>query len=91
MAVFSRKAAEQIARAMFAQKIHPAPGGDESLEPSHVLKAMGIPFISAHGSIRFSLSRFNSEAEVDYAAAVMPQIIEKLRSITPFNQERKTF
>jgi cysteine desulfurase len=52
---------------------------------------MGIPFISAHGSIRFSLSRFNSEAEVDYVAAVMPQIIEKLRSITPFNQGRKTF
>jgi len=62
-----------------------------SLEPSHVLKAMGIPFISAHGSIRFSLSRFNSEAEVDYVAAAMPQIIEKLRSITPFNQELKTF
>jgi cysteine desulfurase len=62
-----------------------------SLEPSHVLKAMGIPFISAHGSVRFSLSRFNTEAEVDYVAAVMPQIIEKLRSITPFNQEQKTF
>ena len=62
-----------------------------SLEPSHVLKAMGVPFISAHGSIRFSLSRFNTEAEVDYVAQVVPRIIERLRKITPFNQSRATF
>jgi cysteine desulfurase len=62
-----------------------------SLEPSHVLKAMGVPFISAHGSIRFSLSRYNTEEEVDYVAAVIPRIVERLRAITPFNRERSTF
>jgi len=62
-----------------------------SLEPSHVLKAMGVPFISAHGSIRFSLSRYNTEAEIDYVAAVIPRIVERLRAITPFNRERATF
>ncbi len=62
-----------------------------SLEPSHVLKAMGIPFISAHGSIRFSLSRFNTEAEIDYTAAVIPRIVERLRAITPFSAQRQTF
>jgi len=62
-----------------------------SLEPSHVLKAMGVPFIAAHGSIRFSLSRFNTAAEIDYVAAVMPRIVERLREITPFSKERATF
>lgn len=62
-----------------------------SLEPSHVLKAMGVPFIAAHGSIRFSLSRFNTEAEIDYVAGVVPRIVERLRAITPFNRERSTF
>ncbi len=62
-----------------------------SLEPSHVLKAMGVPFIAAHGSIRFSLSRYNTEAEIDYVAAVMPRIVKRLREITPFSSERATF
>jgi len=62
-----------------------------SLEPSHVLRAMGIPFIAAHGSIRFSLSRYNTVEEVDYTALVIPRIIERLRAITPFNEERQTF
>ena len=62
-----------------------------SLEPSHVLKAMGIPFISAHGSIRFSLSRYNTEEEIDYTAAVIPRIVERLRAITPFSEQRQTF
>ena len=62
-----------------------------SLEPSHVLKAMGIPFTSAHGSIRFSLSRYNTQEEIDYVAAVMPRIVARLRAITPFSAERATF
>ncbi len=62
-----------------------------SLEPSHVLKAMGVPFIASHGSIRFSLSRYNTEAEIDYTAEVLPRIIERLRAITPFGKERQTF
>ncbi len=55
-----------------------------SLEPSHVLRAMGVPFTSAHGSIRYSLSRYNTEAEVDFTIAKMPQIIERLRELSPF-------
>jgi cysteine desulfurase len=55
-----------------------------SLEPSHVLRAMGVPFTAAHGSIRFSLSPYNTEEEIDYILEVMPPIIEQLRDISPF-------
>lgn len=58
-----------------------------SLEPSHVLKAMGVPFTALHGSIRFSLSRFSTEKEIDTVIAVMPRIIEKLAQISPFQHE----
>jgi len=55
-----------------------------SLEPSHVLRAMGVPFTAAHGSIRFSLSRYNTEEEVDYTIKKMPQIVDQLRQLSPF-------
>ncbi len=55
-----------------------------SLEPSHVLRAMGVPFTAAHGSIRFSLSRYNTETEVDFVAEKMPEIVNKLRALSPF-------
>ena len=55
-----------------------------SLEPSHVLRAMGVPFTAAHGSIRFSLSRYNTEQEVDFVAEKMPEIVKKLRDLSPF-------
>jgi cysteine desulfurase len=55
-----------------------------SLEPSHVLRAMGVPFTAAHGSIRFSLSRYNTEEEVDYTIEKMPAIINWLRELSPF-------
>ena len=55
-----------------------------SLEPSHVLRAMGVPFTAAHGSIRFSLSRYNTEEEVDYTIEKMPEIVNKLRELSPF-------
>ncbi len=55
-----------------------------SLEPSHVLRAMGVPFTAAHGSIRFSLSRYNTEAEVDFTIEKMPEIIHRLRELSPF-------
>jgi cysteine desulfurase len=45
---------------------------------------MGIPFTAAHGSIRFSLSRFTTEEEVDYTLSVMPEIVERLLEISPF-------
>jgi cysteine desulfurase len=58
-----------------------------SLEPSHVLRAMGVPFTAAHGSIRFSLSSYNTEEEIDYILEVMPPIIRQLRDISPFWKE----
>jgi len=55
-----------------------------SLEPSHVLRAMGVPFTLAHGSIRFSLSRYNTEQQVDYTAEKLLVIVKKLRQLSPF-------
>jgi cysteine desulfurase len=55
-----------------------------SLEPSHVLRAMGVPFTAAHGSIRFSLSVYNTEEEVDFILDKMPAIIAQLREMSPF-------
>ena len=60
-----------------------------SLEPSHVLRAMGIPFTAAHGSVRFSLSRFNTEEDIDYIIEQLPPIIERLREISPFGREKE--
>lgn len=58
-----------------------------SLEPSHVLRAMGVPFTALHGSIRFSLSRFTKEEEIDYVIEKLPPIIEKLNRISPYQEE----
>ena len=58
-----------------------------SLEPSHVLRAMGVPFTAAHGSIRFSLSIYNTEDEVDFVINSLPPIIERLRQMSPFWKE----
>ena len=60
-----------------------------SLEPSHVLKSMGVPFESLHGSIRFSLSRFTTEEEIDYVLDVLPDVIKKLNHISPYQRELK--
>jgi cysteine desulfurase len=58
-----------------------------SLEPSHVLRAMGVPFTCAHGSIRFSLSRYTTAAEVATVIEELPKIIHRLREISPFGRE----
>jgi len=58
-----------------------------SLEPSHVLRAMGLPYTLLHGSIRFSLSRYTTSAEIDRVLEVMPPIVERLRTISPFKNE----
>lgn len=58
-----------------------------SLEPSHVLRAMGVPFTAAHGSIRFSLSTYNTEEDVDFVLEKMPTIIKNLREMSPFWEE----
>jgi cysteine desulfurase len=55
-----------------------------SLEPSHVLRAMGVPFTAAHGSIRFSLSIYDKKEEMDYIIEHLPPIIQRLRDISPF-------
>ncbi len=58
-----------------------------SLDPSHVLRAQKVPFTSLHGSIRFSLSRFTTEEEIDYAVKNVPEVIKKLARISPFQDE----
>ena len=55
-----------------------------SLEPSHVLRAMGVPFTAAHGSIRFSLSRYNTQEEIDFVAEKLPDTVNTLRRLSPF-------
>jgi cysteine desulfurase len=59
-----------------------------SLEPSHVLRTMGVPFTAIHGSIRFSLSRYNTEAEIERVIELLPPIIKELRSISPFARKK---
>jgi len=58
-----------------------------SLEPSHVLRAMGTPFTSLHGSIRFSLSRFTTENEIDYVLEHIKNVIEEITAISPYQEE----
>jgi cysteine desulfurase len=60
-----------------------------SLEPSHVLRAMGVPFTAVHGSIRLSLSRYNTMEDVDLIIKHLPSIIKRLREISPYGREIK--
>jgi cysteine desulfurase len=60
-----------------------------SLEPSHVLRAMGVPFTAAHGSIRFSLSVYETEEDIDHVIEKLPPIVERLREISPFWKDYK--
>ena len=55
-----------------------------SLEPSHVMKAMGIPYTAAHGTIRFSISRYNTMAEIEQVIQAVPPIIAQLRKLSPY-------
>jgi len=59
-----------------------------SLEPSHVLRAMGVPFTAIHGSIRFSISRYTTEEEIDMVIGIMPGIIKDLRMLSPFGKDK---
>ena len=59
-----------------------------SLEPSHVLRAMGIPFTAIHGSIRFSLSRFITESELNRVIEILPPIINELRQLSPYGRDK---
>ena len=60
-----------------------------SLEPSHVLRAMKVPFTAIHGSTRFSFSRYNSQEEVDRILDIFPEIIARLRAASPFSRENR--
>lgn len=59
-----------------------------SLEPSHVLRSMGLPYTILHGSIRFSLCRYTTEDEINAVIAVLPGIIERLRALSPFTDDK---
>ncbi len=59
-----------------------------SLDPSHVIRAMGVPFIAVHGSVRFSLSRYSTDADVDYVLDKLPPVIRDLRALSPFGPDR---
>jgi cysteine desulfurase len=58
-----------------------------SLEPSHVLRAMGVPYTAVHGSIRFSLSKYNTDDDIGYILERIPGIIKRLRTMSPFWKE----
>ncbi len=60
-----------------------------SLEPSHVLRAMGVPFTAAHGSIRLSLSRYNTQDEVDFVIEKLAPIVNRLRELSPFTAKNR--
>ena len=55
-----------------------------SLEPSHVMRAMDIPYTAAHGTVRFSLSRYTTEAEIDRVIEAVPPIVAQLRKLSPY-------
>ena len=58
-----------------------------SLEPSHVLRAMGVPYTAIHGSVRFSLSRYTTDQDIDIVLERMPMIIKELRELSPYGRE----
>ena len=60
-----------------------------SLDPSHVIRAMGVPFTAIHGSVRFSLSRYNTMDDVDYVLDKLPPVIANLRALSPFGPDTK--
>ena len=60
-----------------------------SLDPSHVIRAMGVPFTAVHGSVRFSLSRYNTMEEVDYVLEHLPRVVKELRELSPFGPDKQ--
>ncbi len=60
-----------------------------SLDPSHVLIAMGLPHEIAHGSLRLTMSEFTTEQEIDYVLDILPQIVQRLRDMSPLYPKKK--
>jgi cysteine desulfurase len=83
---FARLEAEAILILLSEQGVCASAGAacsSGSLEPSHVLRAMGVDERIAHGAIRFSLSRYTTQEEVDRALHILPGVIAKLRAVLP--------
>ncbi|MBR1922111.1 MAG: cysteine desulfurase NifS [Kiritimatiellae bacterium] len=59
-----------------------------SLDPSHVIRAMGVPFTAIHGSVRFSLSRYTTDSDIDYVLDKLPPVIKGLRELSPFGPDK---
>ena len=62
-----------------------------SLDPSHVILALGLPYEVAHGSLRFSLGRSTTQEDIDYVIEVLPALVQKLRALSPVNVDEKYF
>lgn len=62
-----------------------------TLDPSHVILALGLPYEVAHGSLRFTLGRSTTQADIDYVLDVLPPLVEKLRKISPVNVDEKYY
>ena len=60
-----------------------------SLEPSHVLRSMGVPYTAIHGSVRFSLSRYSTDEEIAFVLEKLPPIINELRELSPYGRDVK--
>jgi len=63
----------------------------KSLDPSHVILALGVSYEAAHGSLRFTLGKSTKRADVDYVIKVMPGIVERLRAISPVSLDMSSF
>jgi cysteine desulfurase len=84
--IFSRIEGEAIGGYLDLKGISSSTGSacsSHSLEPSHVLQAIGLSKAEANGSLRLSISRFTTEEEVKYLLETLPPIIKKLRMISP--------
>ena len=62
-----------------------------SLDPSHVILALGVPYEVAHGSVRFTLGHSTTEKDIEYVLDVLPHLVEKLRVMSPVHVEEKYF
>ena len=60
-----------------------------SLDPSHVLLAIGLPHEFSHGSLRFSLGRYTRESDIDAVLETLPQVVGRLRAMSPLYAEKK--
>lgn len=89
--VFDRAEAEPILAQLDKAGIAVSSGSactSGSMEPSHVLRAMGVPFTAAHGAVRFSFSRYNDGADVERVLDVLPAIVERARAVSLFARDR---